>query len=131
MKRAKNPRRGLLVLTDGGDNSSSYSKSEVRTLVQESDVRIYSIGLSDRPEFLEKLGSDSGGRAFRVRKVNELPTVMDTLSRDFRNVYVLGYAPKVRLRDGRYRRIRVEVSEAMPQSPLTVFWRRGYCAPIE
>jgi Ca-activated chloride channel homolog len=131
MKRAKNSRRALIVLTDGGDNNSRYSDSEVRKLVQESDVRIYSIGLFERSHFLELLGMDSGGRAFHAHKLENLPQTIDKLSREFRNQYVLGYYPKEASNDGKYRRIRVEMIETIKRMPLNVFWRRGYYSPAE
>jgi len=131
MKRAKNSRRALFVLTDGGDNNSRYSDSEVRKLVQESDVRIYSIGLFERSHFLELLGMDSGGRAFSAHKLESLPQTIDKLSREFRNQYVLGYYPKEASNDGKYRRVRVEMIETIKHIPLNVFWRRGYYSPAE
>jgi VWFA-related protein len=129
MKHAKNSRRALVVLTDGGDNSSRYSDSEVRSLVREADVRVYSIGLFERPHFLEKLGTDSGGRAFWAHKLSDLPDVIEKLSRDFRNQYVLGYYPNDRLNGGKYRSIRIEIIETLKRMPLNVFWRRGYYSP--
>ena len=131
MKRTKNSRRALIVLTDGGDNNSRYSDSEIRKLVQESDVRIYSIGLFERSHFLEQLGMDSGGRAFAVHKLENLPEIVNKLSRDFRNQYVLGYYPKEAQNDGKYRRVRVEMIETIKKMPLNVFWRRGYYSPAE
>jgi len=129
MKHAKNSRRALVVLTDGGDNSSRYSDSEVRSLVREADVRVYSIGLFERPHFLEKLGTDSGGRAFCAHKLSDLPDVIEKLSRDFRNQYVLGYYPNDQLNGGKYRSIRIEIIETLKRMPLNVFWRRGYYSP--
>jgi VWFA-related protein len=131
MRRAKNSRRALFVLTDGGDNNSRYSDSELRKLVQESDVRIYSIGLFERSHFLELLALDSGGRAYSVHKLENLPETVDKLSRDFRNQYVLGYYPKESQNDGKYRRVRVEMIETIKRMPLNVFWRRGYYSPAE
>jgi VWFA-related protein len=129
VKHGKNPRRALFVLSDGGDNNSRYSDSEVRSIVRESDVRVYSIGIFERPEFLEKLGMDSGGRAFWAHKLKDLPDVVEKLSRDLRNQYVLGYSPGQRPRDGKYRKVRVEVVDAIKHMPLNVFWRRGYFSP--
>ena len=131
MKRAKNSRKALFVLTDGGDNNSRYSDSEVRNLVQESDVRIYSIGLFERSQLLEKLGMDSGGRAYFARRLGDLPRTIEKLSRDFRNQYVLGYYANQRVNDGKYRRIRVEILDTIRRMPLNVFWRRGYYSPLE
>ena len=73
MKAAKNTRRALFVLSDGGDNNSRYTDGEVRSLVRESDVRVYSIGLFERPKFLEKLAADSGGRSYWVHRLEDLP----------------------------------------------------------
>jgi VWFA-related protein len=131
MKRAKNSRRALFVLTDGGDNNSRYSESEVRSLVRESDVRIYSIGLFERPYFLEKLAMDTGARAIWARKLEDLPKVVEDLSRDFRNQYVLGYSPTLPQNDGKYHDVRLEIVETIKLKALHVFWRRGYFAPSE
>lgn len=129
MKRAKNPRRALFVLTDGGDNNSRYTDSEVRGLAQESDVRIYSIGLFERPHFLEKLANDTGGRAVWAHKLQDLPDVVNKISRDFRNQYVLGYSPEKPQNDGKYHSLRVEIRKTIKLMQLNVFWRRGYFAP--
>jgi Ca-activated chloride channel homolog len=129
MKKAKNSRRALFVLTDGGDNNSRYSESEVRHLVQESDVRVFAIGLFERPRFLEKLAADTGGRAFWAHKLEDLPDTIERLSEEFRNQYVLGYSSKNEQKDGKYRKVRVELLESIRRIPLNLFWRRGYFAP--
>jgi VWFA-related protein len=129
MKSAKNSRRALIVLSDGGDNDSRYTESEVRDLVRESDVRIYSIGIYERPRLLEKLAADSGGRAFWAKRIEDLPDTVDRLSREFRSVYVVGYSSKNQQNDGKYRKVRVELLETIKRMPLNVFWRRGYFAP--
>jgi len=131
IKHAKNPRRALFVLTDGGDNNSRYSDAEIRSLARESDVRVYSIGLFERPHFLEKLAMDTGGRAIWAHKLQDLPEVVDKLSRDFRNQYVLGYSPAERPKDGKYHSVRVEIVNTIKLMHLNVFWRRGYFAPPE
>jgi VWFA-related protein len=129
MKRAKNRRKALFVVTDGGDNNSRYSDSEVHRLVEESDVRVYAIGLFARPDFLIRLGRDSGGFAFWVHRMADLPDTVAKLSRDFRNEYLLGYSPTNQASDGRYRRIRVRLAREKQDSPLHLSWRRGYYAP--
>jgi Ca-activated chloride channel homolog len=129
MKSAKNARRALFVLSDGGDNNSRYSDGEVRSLVRESDVRVYSIGLFERPRFLEKLAADSGGRSYWVHKMEDLPGEVEQLSRDLRNQYVLGYSSQNAQKDGKYHALRVELMETIRRMPLHVFWRRGYYSP--
>jgi len=129
MKAAKNSRRALVVLTDGGDNNSRYSEGELRSLVRESDVRIYSIGLFERPRLLESLAADTGGRSFWVHKLDDLPNAVARLSRELRSEYVLGYSSSNGQSDGKYRKVRVELVETLRRMPLNVFWRRGYFAP--
>jgi VWFA-related protein len=128
LKSAKNSRRALLILTDGGDNNSRYTEGEVRSLVRESDVRVYSIGLFERPTLLEKLAADSGARAFCVHKLGQLPETIEHLSREFRSHYVLGYYPPNRPHDGKYHRVKVRLLGTKPiRANLT--WRHGYYAP--
>jgi len=131
MKSAKNSRKALFVLSDGGDNNSRYSESEVRSLVRESDVRVYAIGLFERPHFLERLAMDTGGRTFWAHNMEELPATVERLSREFRSQYVLGYAPKNEQKDGKYRKVRVELMETIGRMTFNVFWKRGYYAPAD
>jgi VWFA-related protein len=131
MKAAKNSRKALLVLSDGGDNNSRYSAPEIRDLVRESDVRIYSIGLQmgmlQGGRFLERISDETGGRMIRVRKLDELPKAMEKLSRDLRSQYVLGYYSTNPQNDGRFRKVRVQVNHATVRAS----WRRGYYAPMD
>jgi VWFA-related protein len=127
MKRAKNGRRALLVLSDGGDNNSRYSASELRELVREADVRIYSIGLLQGSHLLERISNDTGGRMIRVRKLDDLPDAIEKLSRDLRSQYLLGYYSSNPQNDGRYRKVQVQVNQ--PEAHAS--WRHGYYAPMQ
>jgi Ca-activated chloride channel family protein len=129
MKTARNVRRALVVLTDGGDNNSRYSEWEVRNLARESDVRVYSIGILENPRLLDHLAADTGGRTFPVHKLDELPEVAARLSRDLRSQYLIGYSSSNEQNDGKYRRVRVELAEPKRDVPLKVHWRQGYFAP--
>jgi Ca-activated chloride channel family protein len=128
MRSAKNPRKALFILSDGGDNNSRYSESEIRRLVVESDVRIFAIGIFERPRFLEKLAAESGGKAYWAHKLSDLPGVIDRLSTEIRSNYVLGYSSNHLQNDGKYRRVTVELLRTM-LAPLRVSWRHGYYAP--
>ncbi len=129
MKKARNPRKALFVLTDGGDNNSRYTESEIKDLVMESDVRLYAIGVFERYQFLEKLASESGGKAYFARKLADLPEMVDRLSTDLREEYILGYSSNNRRNDGKYRVLRVEVTPPPGEKSVNVAWRRGYYAP--
>ena len=131
MKHAKNARRALFVLSDGGDNNSRYSESEIRSLVVESDVRVYAVGIFERPKFLEKLATLTGGQALWARTLKDLPEVVETISREFRNQYMIGYSSNNPQNDGKYRKVKVELTESPFHRALHLFWRRGYFAPPE
>ena len=129
-----------MVLSDGGDNSSRYSESEVRSRVRESDLWIYAMGIYDgrlpaRPgevaagqKLLKTLAEDSGGRHFTVDSLIDLPVVAARISLELRNQYVLGYRPGNAPRDGKYHQVTVRVVE---DRQLNVAWRPGYYGTLE
>ncbi len=129
MKKAANSRKALLVLSDGGDNNSRYTEPEIKDLVREADVRIFAISVLDGSRLLKNLSNESGGRAFRVRKLKQLDEVIAKVSADMRNQYVLGYTPSKLTTDGKYHKVKVEVVPPAGAPRLRVAWKRGYYAP--
>jgi Ca-activated chloride channel homolog len=143
MRSARYPRRALLIISDGGDNHSHYTTRETRNLVQESDVLAYSIGIFDSlpvPGFKtveEKLGrrllseitEASGGRTIAAEKAERVPEIAATISRELRQQYVLGYKSNNALRDGKWRKIKVQVTAETGDPPLRAYYKRGYVAP--
>ena len=131
MKSAKHSRRALFVLSDGGDNNSRYTESEIINLVRESDVRIYAIGLFERPRFLEKLAIETGGRAYLAHTLKDLPEAVERISTELRNQYTLGYYSSYPRNDGKYRNVKVAVTPPPPLKSLNIQWRHGYYAPVD
>jgi len=131
MKSAKHSRKALFILSDGADNSSRYTESEVANRIRESDVRVYAVGLFERFRFLEKLAVETGGKAYLARKMKDLPETVERLSNELRNQYVLGYYPSNSDKDGKYRSVRVAVTPPPPLKSLNVGWRHGYYAPSD
>lgn len=135
MKRAKNARKALLILSDGGDNYSRYTESEMKSLVREADVSIYSIalvggGLMRRHvPLLRNLSEQTGGRVYEVEKMSDLPQAVANASAAIRNQYVLGYASSNLASDGLYRKIQVRLNPRPDLPRLQVSWRTGYYAP--
>jgi len=135
MKRARNPRRVLLILSDGADNRSRYSESEIRQLVREADVCIYSIGMlgpgasRHSMRVLKNLAEETGGRLFEVGKPSELPEAVGRMSAALRNQYVLGYSSSNVESDGKYRKVEVRLKQPPNAPPLRASWRVGYYAP--
>ena len=127
--RATHGTKALFVLSDGGDNNSRYSEGEIRNVVREADVRIFSVSILDRSSVLERISEDSGGRAYRARTLDDLPEIVTRLSREIHSHYVLGYLPPGRQDDGKYHKVMVKL--ATPSAThLRVAWRRGYYAAL-
>lgn len=144
MKKAKNPRKAIIILSDGGDNSSRYTESEIRNLIREADVQIYAIGIFEPmsargrsaeemagPGLLTEVAEQTGGRHFPIENVNELPDVAAKIGIELRNQYVLGYSPLNQERDGKYRRVQVKLIQPKGLPPLKPAWRQGYYAPAQ
>jgi Ca-activated chloride channel family protein len=144
MKKARNPRKALLVISDGGDNNSRYTEGEIRNLVKEADVQIYAIGIYEpmasrgrTPEeasgqgLLTEIAEQTGGRQYPVDNLNELPDIAAKIGVELRNQYVLGYSPVNQERDGKYRRVQVKLIQPRNMPPLRPFWRQGYYAPAQ
>lgn len=144
MKKAKNPRKALLVISDGGDNNSRYTEGEIRNLVREADVQIYAIGIyetggergrtpeeSNGPALLTEIAEQTGGRQYEVDNLNELPDVASKIGIELRNQYLLGYSPQNQERDGKYRHVMVKIVPPRGLPQLRPFWRLGYYAPAQ
>ena len=144
MKKARNPRKALLIISDGGDNNSRYTESEIRNLVKESDVQIYAIGIyepmgsrsrtveeSNGPALLTDLAEQTGGRQYQVENLSELPDIAAKIGMELRNQYLLGYSPLNREKDGKYRHVVVKLNQPRGLPPLKAFFRLGYYAPSQ
>ena len=130
-RKGGNRRKVLVVFSDGGDNNSRYSESELASLLREAEVEVYALSMFEKPRSLERLASETGGRAFWVRRIDDLPDAIATLSEQVRSEYLLGYTPGALQNDGKYHRVRVEVKPPAGMQRVQVSWRRGYMAPGE
>ncbi len=131
MKRATRSRRVLLIFTDGGDNNSRYSEAEVKSLIREANVRILSISVQGHSPNLDKLSAESGGRAYQVHKLEELPKVALAAGAEAHAQYVLGFIPADGLMNGKYHAVKVEVVPPVADARLHVSWRHGYYSPLQ
>jgi Ca-activated chloride channel family protein len=128
MRFARNRNKALLILSDGNDNNSRFSASEIRNMVMESDFRVYAIGLFHRPHLLQRLAHETGGRVAIAQSMSELPDVVQRLSAEIRSEYLLGYTPTNARNDGKYRKVKVELVQSHGAQPLRASWRHGYYA---
>jgi len=147
MRKARNPRKILLIVSDGGDNHSRFSAREIENLARESDVEIYAIGIGGEskdestghlelellkgPALLSELAEEAGGRYYEIDDARDLPAAAEKIARELRHRYVLGYVPSDRRHDGRYRHIQVKIARSPGQPRLSAHWKHGYYAPAD
>ena len=143
LRTARYPRRALLIISDGGDNTSRYTRGEIKDVIEEADVLTYAIGIFDEEpipllkSIEERMGRDwlgeltdaSGGRTIAADDRRKIPEIAAMVSRELRSQYILGYRPSDAAKDGRWRRIRVKVAPPSEQVHLQVHYKEGYRAP--
>jgi Ca-activated chloride channel family protein len=141
MRNAKYQKKALLIISDGGDNRSRYTDSEIKNMIKEADVMIYSIGLFDvnaptaeekaGPYLLNEISDATGGRLFRIDDVSELSDTAAKIGIELRNQYVIGYRPVNANRDGKWRKIKVKLLAPKGLPQLIVHAKTGYYAPAQ
>jgi Ca-activated chloride channel homolog len=139
MRKAANRRRVLLLITDGAENASRYSTSEVTALARESDVAVYSIGAFDRTtegpndlvdtaarRLLQDLAAVSGGRVCPAVTPDAFSICAEKIAEELHHQYVLGYYSSAG-RDGKYHRLKITVTR---RGDGRLWWtaRPGYFA---
>ncbi|MBC8030994.1 MAG: VWA domain-containing protein [Pyrinomonadaceae bacterium] len=138
-------RRALIVITDGEDRASYYSQDKLFARLREEDVQIYVIGFVNELEkdkgfirkseqqkavnLINKLATETGGRAFFPQSLAELPQIANEIVRDLRTQYVVTYNPTNKARDGSYRAIKVAVEDGSSRDKRIALTRNGRVAP--
>jgi len=139
-------RRALIVITDGEDRSSFYRQEQLFARLREEDVQIFVIGFVNELDkegnlirksprdkavgLINKLATETGGRAFFPDSVGDLPGIANEIVRDLRTQYVLAYNHNNKTRDGSYRAIKVSVDEPGREKRIALT-RNGRLAPRE
>jgi len=138
MQHARNPKKAVLLMTDGIDNSSKHTLDEAIETTSRSHVAVYTVGLLSESggqkaeDSLVRIAEASGGRAYFPRTVDEARTDMERVARDLREQYTLGYIPWNPTRSGKWRSVRVEIipPAGMPRTTrLNANYRHGYYGP--
>src|SRR5215813_6016405 len=140
-------RRALIVITDGEDRNSFYKQEQLFARLREEDVQIFVIGFvneldkeqgfirkSSREKavnLINKLATETGGRAFFPQSVAELPQIANEIIRDLRTQYVLSYNPTNKAQDGSFRAIKVMVDQPTSSEHRIALTRTGRLAKKE
>jgi VWFA-related protein len=134
LKKGTREKKVLIVVSDGGDNASKHKLTEIKALIGQPGVIVYTVGIFDEqdgdrnPQVLKQLAKDTGGEAFLPESLKDVAPICERIAHDIRNQYTLAYVPTNKKRDGTYRVIQVKAS-APGRGRLSVRTRTGYFAP--
>ena len=140
-------RRALIVITDGEDRNSFYKQEQLFARLREEDVQIFVIGFVNELDkdaglirksprekavaLINRLASETGGRAFFPESIADLPQIANEIIRDLRTQYVIAYNPTNKTQDGSYRAIKVSVDQPSSGDKRIALTRPGRLARKE
>ncbi len=125
-------RRAMVILSDGDDNVSRYTRDQALEMAQKADVVIYTISTnitrieSDGDKILRYLATETGGEAFFPFKATDLSQSFENIANELRHQYNLFYRPEPLITDGKYHMVQLKVKG---RKDLIVRCRKGYYAP--
>jgi VWFA-related protein len=125
-------RRAMIVISDGDDTASRYTRDQALEMAQKADVVIYAISTNtkrdalDGDKVLQYICDETGGQAFFPFKVEDLDQSFENIANELRHQYNIFYRPEPLKADGLYHPVTVKVKT---RKDLVVRARRGYYAP--
>ena len=132
LAESSNQKRALVVLSDGEDNASRQSESNMLYRAAQSQALIYTIWTGDllpdngNPKLLRRLAQRTGALSYSPRSEREVVSTFMEVAENLRRGYSIGYSPANAAADGSYR--RVEVTAHANGRRLNVRTRPGYIA---
>jgi len=140
-------RKAILLVSSGIDTFSKLTYDKTRKALQDAGVPVYSLGLMQslremadaqgaidpisRMDFLQAdnmlrtFSSETGGMSFFPRFDSEFPGIFNNINQTLRNEYVLTYSPSNQARDGKVRRIKVQLINPATNEPLRINDEKG------
>jgi Ca-activated chloride channel family protein len=125
LKQGQNPKKALLLITDGEDNHSRYSRGDLREFIREADAQIFAIDLGRA--LLGDLTEMTGGHSYHVN-LDDLEEMCQRIALELKSQYVIGYESTNTNTDGKFRKVRVRVTPPPGMGKLSVRTREGYYA---
>jgi Ca-activated chloride channel homolog len=137
IKQGRFPKKALLIISDGQDNNSRYTYTELRNLVRETGVLIYTIGITDPytdplsnygQSVLEEMARTTGGRAFFPVANNdaELIEICTRIALELRHQYGIGFYPTDVVSPARWHKIKIKVNPPKGLGRLAVSYKDRY-----
>ena len=124
-------RRAMVILTDGEDNESRYTRDQALEMAQKADVVLYAISTnitkieSDGDKVLKYFAAETGGKAFFPFKVEDLEQSFENIANELRHQYNIAYRPEPLKTDGLFHPVELRVKS---RKDLVVHVRKGYYA---
>lgn len=138
-------RKAIVLIASGIDTFSKLTFDKARRKIQDGGVPIYAIGLMQalrimyeqymgaiqRMDFLQAdnqmntFARETGGMAFFPRFYGEFPSIFQSIAQSLRNQYSIGYLSSNKARDGKFRKIKVELVNPATNEPLRVTDEKG------
>jgi len=143
LKQARNGRKAVLIVSDGGENASRMRPANIRRLVSEAAAPVYAAALTEGappapevaefapwsgPDLLRDIAASSGGRYFEIDDPRHTEEAADRIAAEMREQYVIGYRAPRADREGLYRRISIKVLRDRDLPRMSVSYRNGYYA---
>ena len=125
-------RRAMVILSDGDDNVSRFTRDQALEMAQKADVVIYTISTNisrietDGDKVLKYFAAETGGQAFFPFKATDLAQSFENIANELRHQYNLFYRPEPLITDGKYHTVQLKVRG---RKDLVVRCRKGYYAP--
>ena len=125
-------RRAMVILSDGEDNQSRYTRDQALEMAQKADVAIYTISTNitriptDGDKVMKYLAFETGGLAFFPFKAQDLAQSFENIANELRHQYNVLYRPEPLKADGLYHSVDIKVHG---RKDLLVRVRKGYYAP--
>src|SRR5215471_7847912 len=124
-------RRAIIMVTDGDDNQSTYTRDQALEMAQKADVVLYTISTndskieSDGDKVLKYFAAETGGRSFFPFRVEDLEQSFENIANELRHQYDISYRPEPLKTDGLFHPVEVRVKG---RKDLVVHVRKGYYA---
>ena len=125
-------RRAMIILGDGEDNNSRYTRDQALEMAQKADVVVYTISTNiskietDGDKILKYLAAETGGLSFFPFKPQDLVQSFENISNELRHQYSILYRPEPLHNDGLFHNVNLRVKA---RKELIVRCRKGYYAP--
>jgi Ca-activated chloride channel family protein len=126
-------RRAMVILSDGDDNQSRYTREQALEMAQKADVVIYTISTNisgqelEGDKILKYFAQETGGQVFFPFKAADLNQSFENIANELRHQYIVVYRPEPLKADGLYHTLDIKVKG---RKDLVVRARHGYYAPL-